>query len=131
MKREARKKVMLKVIHEDRNTSKKPMWTHFCYINSNIYDTFFEAFNLEKEDLPLLLSRWTKDDFNLDLDFTKNNDIRILKTLVIDRYKQLYPHMYYNAVIDNHGWLRVWLSEKMGKEIRRYDKNRYKQLFKC
>lgn len=129
MKKEARKKVMLKVIHEDRSKRKNPIWTHLCYINSEIYETFFNTLNISVEEFPSFLTKWTRNDFNIELDFTKNNDIRILKELVIDKYKQLYPHMYYNSLVDNHGWLRVWLSEKMGKEIRRYDKTKYKELF--
>lgn len=126
----ARKKVMLKVIHEDRNAKKNPMWTHFCYVNSDIYSAFFQTLDLTVEEFPSFLTKWTREDFNLQLDFTKNNDIRILKALIIDRFKELYPHMYYNAVVDNNGWMRVWLSEKMGKEIRRRDRERYKELFK-
>nr|DAH73208.1 MAG TPA: hypothetical protein [Caudoviricetes sp.] len=125
----ARKKVMLKVIHEDRSKKKNPMWTHFCYVNSDVYSAFFDTFGLTADEFPSYLTKWTREDFNLELDFTMNNHIRILKELVIDKYKQLYPHMYYNDVVDNHGWMRVWLSEKMGKEIRRYDREKYKELF--
>lgn len=129
MKKEAKKKVMLKVVHEDRSKLKNPMWTHLCYINSEIYEGFFNTLNISVEEFPSFLTKWVRDDFNIDLDFTTTNDIRILKELVIDKYKQLYPHMYYNSLVDNHGWLRVWLSEKMGKEIKRYDKSKYRELF--
>lgn len=129
MERSKWKKVSLKVVKEDKSKHKNPVWVHFCYVNSKVYEAFFEVFNMTSEEFPSFLTKWTKDDFNIDLMFTENNDIRILKELIVDRYKKLYPHMYYNDVIDNHGWTRVWLSEKMGKEVRRYDKERYKKLF--
>ena len=124
------KKIMIKVIHEERHGKKGPMWAHVCYVNEEIYRKFFEVFKIERIDFADFLSRWVKEDFNLDMDFTQKNHIRILKELVIDKYKQLYPHMYYNSVTDNHGWVRVWVSEKMGKELKKYAKDVYRQLFK-
>ena len=126
---EPRQKVSIKVIDETRNAHTLPKWTHVCYINSKIYKAFFDTFQIEKADLADFLSKWVKEDWNLMMDFTKSNDIRVLRELVIDKYKQLYPFMYFNYVTDTHGWVRVWVSEKMGKEIKLHDKDKYKELF--
>lgn len=130
MEKEALKKVMLKVVHEERHAKKRALWTPLCYVNSSIYNTFFSVFKIEKSDLCDFISKWVQEDFNLTFDFTKKNDMRILKELVSDKYRILYPYIYYSDLIDGNGWVRVWISEKMGKEIKRYDREQYKQLFK-
>lgn len=125
-----RKKVYIKVIDDARPKNSGPKWIHLCYMNPEIYNAFFETFQIEKADLADFLAKWVKEDWNLILGFTKASDIAILRELVIDKYKKIYPFMYFSGITDYHGWVRVWVSEKMGKEIKRHDKERYKRLFK-
>lgn len=129
MEPETNRKIQIKVLREEY-PDRDPEWMHVCYINSEIYDAFFDATCIERVDFSDFLTKWCKDDFNLDLTFTKANDIRILKELVVDRYQSIYPHVHYNKAVDRHGWMRVWVSEHMGKELKKHAKPVYNRLFR-
>ena len=127
MKVQANKRIYIKTAHEEQFRKMKSDF--ICYINSEIYDAFTETLDVAYKDLYWWISKWTKEDFNLDYDFCKANDVRILRELVLDKYKILQPAIYYNNLIKEEGWMRIWISEHMGKEIKRYDKQKYSRLF--
>lgn len=120
----ASRKIQLKV---DRGG--EIIWTHFCYVNPEVFDAFLHVTKTRRTQIAKWLTKWAEEDFNWQIDFTEYSHIKLLKELVIDKYRRVYPHMYYNNAVDTHGWMRVWVSEKMGKEIRRYDKPTYNRLF--
>ena len=120
----ASKKILIKV---DRGGD--TAWVHLCYVNGEILETFLKIANTSRRNMKKWLTKWAEEDFCWDIDFTEYSHIQLLKELVIDRYKRLYPHLYYNNAVDNHGWMRCWVSEKMGKEILRHDKAAYNRLF--
>lgn len=126
MKPRLSRKVQLKV----KNEEGIQQWVHFCYLNPEICDAFLKATNTKQKNLSKWLTKWAKEDFHWEIDFTEYSHIQLLKELVIDKYKSVYPHLYYNKAVDTHGWMRCWVSEKMGKEIRRYDKPTYNKLFR-
>ena len=120
----ATRKISLKV---DRGG--KMIWTHLCYVNPEIVDEFLRITKTKQKQMSKWLTKWAEEDFNWVIDFTEYSHIKLLKELVIDKYRRVYPHLYYNNAVDNHGWMRCWISEKMGKEIRRNDKPAYNRLF--
>ena len=120
----ATRKISLKV---DRGG--QMVWTHFCYVNPEIFEAFLEVTNTKRTQMKKWLTKWAEEDFNWVIDFSEFSHIKLLKELVIDKYRRVYPHLYYNNAVDTHGWMRCWVSEKMGKEIRKNDKPTYNRLF--
>ena len=120
----ASRKIQLKV---DCGGVKK--WTHLCYVNADICDAFLEVTHSKRRQMAKWITKWAEEDFNWVIDFTEYTHIKLLKELVIDKYRRIYPHLYYNNAVDTHGWMRCWVSEKMGKEIKRNDKPAYNRLF--
>lgn len=120
----ATRKIMLKV---DRGGD--VVWVHLCYVNPEIFEVFLEVTGTKQRQMVKWVTRWTEEDFNWVIDFTEYSHIKLLKELVIDKYRRVYPHLYYNNAVDTHGWMRCWISEKMGKEIRRNDRPAYNRLF--
>lgn len=120
----ATRKIMLKV---DRGGS--IVWVHLCYVNPEILEVFLKVTGTKQRQMVKWITRWTEEDFNWVIDFTEYSHIKLLKELVIDKYRRVYPHLYYNNAVDTHGWMRCWISEKMGKEIRRNDRPAYNRLF--
>lgn len=105
------------------------MWVHLCYVNPDISDVFFAVTKTKQRHMVKWVRVWAEEDFNWDIDFTEYSHIKLLKELVLNKYKRIYPHLYYNNAVDTHGWMRCWISEKMGKEIRKHDKPAYNRLF--
>ena len=120
----ATRKIQLKV---DRGGDLQ--WTHLCYVNPEILDVFLTVTKTRQRHMVKWVRKWTEEDFNWEIDFTEYSHIKLLRELVINKYKKIYPHLYYNNAVDNHGWMRCWISEKMGKELRKYDKPAYNRLF--
>lgn len=127
MKVQANKRIHIKLVHEEQYRKMKS--DYVCHMNSELYNEFCNLFGVEYKDLYWWIAKWTKEDFNLSYDFCKANDLRILRELVLDKYATLYPFIYYNNLIKVDGWMRVWISEHMGREIKRYDKQKYSKLF--
>lgn len=118
------RKISLKV---DRGG--QTVWAHFCYVNPEIFEAFLAVTNTKRTQMKKWLTKWAEEDFNWVIDFSEFSHIKLLKALVIDKYRRIYPHLYYNNAVDTHGWMRCWVSEKMGKEIRKNDKPTYNRLF--
>ena len=63
------------------------------------------------------LSKWARIDFNVDLAFETTYALELLTILVKDRYKAIQPVIYRTHLIDDEGWIQVWVSSNMEKEI--------------
>lgn len=113
------RKVLIKVVNEDHDRSE---WTHISYIDRNLYDRFIESKRIDTIDLNDYLSRWAKEDFNIDLAMSSKNDIRVLKILVKNFYKRAHPELFINSSTDRQGWFRVWLTKKIKEELKIYEK---------
>ena len=109
------KKVMLKLLDEKTGNIK---WFHLCYVGSNLYDDFLKTFKTDSIGFSDYIADWVKKDFNLDLAMTTKKDLNILRAVVVDKYKTLFPVIYQNSDIDTNGWLRVWLMQKMEDELK-------------
>jgi len=104
---------------------------YVCSIHPDIYNTFFDVCKVHRTFFKRWLTKWAEEDFNWWIDFSEKYHIQLLKELVIDKYRCVYPHIHYNQVVTNeHFWLRVWMSEHMGREIRKHDRAKYNKLFK-
>lgn len=114
---EDRIKVLLKVLDENIDSL---VWEHVCYCSRDVYCKFLKTFHLERFELADYCVRWIKDDFHLDVPMTTVKDVQIMKELIHDRYKVVYPHIFQETKtgLDYQGWVRVWLTEHMKKEMR-------------
>lgn len=128
MEKKANKRIYIRTAHEEQYRKMKADFV--CSINPEIYEAFTSMFSVKYRDLFWWIAKWTKEDFNLDYDFCKANDLRILRELVLDKYATLQPCIFYNDLINTEGWMRVWICDHMGKEMMRYDKREYERLFK-
>lgn len=114
--REGLIKFMLKVL--DENTDKL-VWEHLCYAPNELYLKYLKKFELERWEMADSVCNWAKEDFNIDLPMTTAKDIQILRALVIDKYNSVYPHITRKNRTDHQGWMRVWVSTHMEKELQK------------
>lgn len=109
------KKLMLKLLDEEDG---KVKWFHLCYIGSKIYNTFLKTMDIDSVEFADYIADWFKEDFGLDITMTTRRDLNILKGTVKEKYRVLYPTIYNNTDVDIHGWVRVWITQKMEKELK-------------
>jgi hypothetical protein len=109
-------KFLIKVLDENTN---RLTWEHLCYAPKDLYLKFLETLGVERFEMADFVSEWAKEDFNIDLPMTTAKDIAILRALVIDKYSSAYPHLLRKTETDRQGWLRVWVSSHMEKDLQR------------
>ena len=111
-------KVLFKVLDENID---KLVWEHVCYCPVDVYKEFFRKTKIEKFELADYAVKWAREDFCIDLPMSTVKDIAILRELILDKYKNVYPHIVThpeNKKFDYQGWVRVWMTEHMKKELR-------------
>lgn len=109
-------KFLVKVL--DENTD-KVSWEHICYAPRELYLQFLKKKGLERSQMADYVARWAKEDFNVELAMTTSKDIQILRELVLDKYKSAYPHLMRQTDTDRQGWMRVWVSNHMERDMNR------------
>lgn len=114
--REGLIKFLIKVLDENRD---KLVWEHFCYAPKDLYLKFIDTMSIERFEMADFMSKWAKEDFNIDLPMTTAKDITILKELVLDKYSSAYPHLLRKSNTDHQGWVRVWVSTHMERDLQR------------
>lgn len=107
-------KFLLKVLDENRD---EMVWEHLCYAPKDLYVKFLRVKGIERFEMADWVSQWAKEDFNLDLPMTTAKDIAILRELILDKYQSVYPHLIRKHNTDRQGWVRVWVSTHMEKEL--------------
>lgn len=112
-------KLSVKVYDDAYN---KVKWIHVCYIDKNLWESFAKRFDVAKEDFAGYLVDWALEDFNINLSMSTKTDLAILKELVKDRYEQLYPLFKNEFLKDVHGWTRIWVSQRIEKELRKHER---------
>ena len=105
-------KILIKI--SENSTSK---WTHLCYVPENLYGSYKMQFSDRLLNLNETLSRWAKEDFDVDLAVIETEELETLKSLVREHYKQAYPDVYLEQTTDRQGWLRVWVIKKMKEDL--------------
>lgn len=115
----ALQKVLIKVINDDTD---QVSWEHIAYADSRLYKHFLKKMGCSRSEFAEFITKWAKQDFNIDLLMAHKNDILILKRLIKDRYKKAQPYVYIETETDRQGWVRVWLTRKMMEELKLYGK---------
>lgn len=109
-------KFSLKVVDENQD---KLVWEHFCYAPRELYLKFIELNHIERFEMADWVSRWAREDFNVEIAVTTSKDISLLKVLIMDKYSTVYPHLIRQSHTDRQGWIRVWVSTHMEREMRK------------
>lgn len=117
-------KLNIKVL--DNNVD-KVRWTHFCYVNRELYNRYLYENELTSNSMNEVISRWCKEDFNVELMMSSSKDIHLLRALVKDFYKRAHPDLFIDSRTDRQGWLRLWVTRKMKEELRIYGEERNKR----
>lgn len=104
-------KLLLKV--QDGDASK---WLHLCYVDTDVYVKFVSLSGGTEEQLNDTLSKWCKEEFNVDLPMATLEDLSTLRDLIKEKYRVEYPDLYRDSKTDRQGWTRIWVTEKMRKE---------------
>lgn len=112
--REMTTKLLVKVLNENHD---KLSWEHFCYVPRDLYLKFLSAMEIERVEVADYISKWAKQDFNIDLSMTTTTDIKTLKELILDKYRSVYPHIFISTDTDHQGWVRVWITAHMNKDL--------------
>jgi hypothetical protein len=94
------------------------IWHHFCYVPKDIKLKFDEIVNVNKELSNYWIEKWAKQDFNIARIRTPQ-DMGKLKFHIRQNYKKIYPELYVESTSDKQGWVRVWYTQHMVKEIER------------
>lgn len=110
-------KLVIKVLD---NTDQKVKWVHLCYLQQDLYELFCNRNNYHPADFNDIISRWCKEDFEMDTSMSSTKDIYILKAVIKDYYRRAHPEIYVDNAIDRQGWLRVWMTRKMKEDLNLY-----------
>lgn len=109
-------KFSLKVLDENKD---KLVWEHFCYAPRELYLKFVNQKGIERFEMGDFVAKWAKEDFNIDLAMTTVKDIVIVRELILDKYSSAYPHLIRKSNTDHQGWVRVWVSTHMERDLQR------------
>lgn len=109
-------KFLVKVLNENTD---KLSWEHICYAPRELYLRFLKEKGLERFQMADCVARWAREDFNIDLSMSTYKDIVILRELVLDKYSNAYPHLVRKTETDRQGWVRVWVSNHMERDLQR------------
>lgn len=109
-------KLLVKVLDEDAD---KLVWEHVCYLPRGLYLEFLRSKGIDRVDFVDYLTKWAKDDFNVDFPVTTVRQLQMLKALIIDKYNSVYPHITRKTKTDHQGWTRVWIAQYMEKGLKR------------
>ena len=109
-------KFLVKVLNEDTD---RLSWEHLCYAPRGLYLKFLKVKDIERFQMADFVARWAKEDFNIDLPMATYKDIAILRELVLDKYSSAYPHLVRKSETDRQGWMRVWVTNHMERDLNR------------
>ena len=107
-------KIMIKLLNEENDRIE---WVHLCYADETLYNKFLESKGLLTTDMNEVLSRWAKEDFNVNLALSRRADLTVLRAIIKDFYKTAFPAIYMDSNTDRQGWFRVWVTKKLREEL--------------
>lgn len=108
------KKIQIKVID---STTDKVTWEHIAYASAELYDKFLKEMGCSREDYAKYISKWAYQDFNYKTNMAYKQDIAVLKNIIRERYREVYPNIFIDGNTDRQGWTRTWLTKKMEQEL--------------
>lgn len=110
------KRIRFRIFHE---VEEKLKWEHVCYVPMDIYTEFCEKLHVNKdEEFADYVAEWFFYEFSIPLSMTTLRDLIIFQDCVRERYKTLYPDMYYNLSATDEEWVRVWMVRQMRGELK-------------
>lgn len=109
-------KIQTKIVEGDATR-----WVHFCYVPQDIKERFDKLCNTLGHLTNYYISVWAYNEFELQ-DVDTPEGMVTLREAVRGKYKELYPHLFFDSVTDKQGWLRVWFTENMERELKEIGK---------
>lgn len=108
-------KLLLK-LYDDKAEQYK--WVHLCYIPDKLFHQYKENKPEAFGNMNKTLARWVKEDFDRDMFVVTAVELEILKNLVKEQCKEMYPEIFIaDQNTDRQGWLRVWVTRKMTEDL--------------
>lgn len=107
-----------------------PRWKHFCYVDEKLFKTYLEHYKLERSEFSQVIERWVLEEFNVIVQFQTDWEVDKVRELIFDRYTKVYPYVAINRVIDHKGWVGIWVTEQMGRELKKHARPKFNKLFK-
>ena len=92
-------------------------WVHLCYVDSEL----FKEFSAKVTDtLNTSIQSWAKEDFGEALYIGSIKDLEKLRLLISKYSKEVYPDLFKESRTDRQGWVRVWITSHMRKELEQH-----------
>ena len=95
-------------------------WVHFCYVLEEVKKRFDGVVNINGRASGDWLLKWAGEDYGVTEIITPE-DLEELKLAIRDTYRDKYPEIYLESNTDSQGWLRVWFTHHMEKELELYE----------
>jgi hypothetical protein len=90
-------------------------WIHFCYIDTAMYNKFNKRLCSFRKTRTDWIREWLKNDFNLP--FKSRDELNLAKDAIRDSFKSEYPELFLASLSDRQGWVRVWMTKKVGDAL--------------
>jgi hypothetical protein len=97
--------------------SKKNSWIHFCYVPYDIKDKFDKLINTPRRNPNYWIKKWLEDLGVVISEVITPEDLSRIKAVIRDEYKDKYPELFIENETDKQGWLRVWYTSNLQKEL--------------
>lgn len=118
------KKISLKLYDGETDTVK---WIHMCYVEKELWEKFSTKFDITKEDMAGYIADWANEDYNVELSMSTKTDLIILRELIKQRYEELYPLFKREFSKDMLGWTKIWVSQRMEREVLKHERKQRTQ----
>lgn len=93
------------------------VWVHFCYVPVEVKERFDKYVNTNNFYSNYWIAQWAYNEFNL-MEIDTPEGMSALKEAIKNKYRERYPELYVESNTDKQGWLRVWYTENMERELR-------------
>ena len=96
----------------------RAFWAHLCYVPEEVKANFDSKVNTKYLPSNHWVEAWAEEDFGwVILGWLSEEELRELKKLIQDKYKDEYPELHLETNTDRQGWVRVWYTQHMNKEL--------------
>lgn len=115
-------KVMVKLLDTRHWQARRvERWVHVCYVNAELYNLYMAETGMTTAQWNEILTRWCYEEFHYECAMSTTRDLELLKGLVKDRARKIYPDIFYSVgKTDRQGWMRIWVEKKMREDIHEY-----------
>jgi phenylacetate-coenzyme A ligase PaaK-like adenylate-forming protein len=109
--------VMFRALREGRYE-----WVHFCHVPQELKRKFMNITRKLKKSTTVYIRKWAKEDFGVESIETWEQ-LEELKMRIKNSYRKRYPEIFLDNEVDRQGWIRVWTTKHIEREIEEYDKD--------